>query len=156
VVQAVLSPIISTRDCLITNPGWGSCAQALVDDGLTVCTIATDGICGLGKLGKGAKDAANLAKAAKTATSAADRAAFDYATTSSKLDHIFAGKNNFDPLVQQYGSQEAVVQQFLNGIKGLTPESGTFEQQIVVGGQKVIVRGAVVDGVTKIGTAFTP
>lgn len=58
--------------------------------------------------------------------------------------------------MQQFGSREAVVQQFLNGLQGLTPESGTFEQQIVVGGQKVIVRGAVVNGVTKIGTAFTP
>ena len=63
---------------------------------------------------------------------------------------------NFDTLVQQYGSREAVIQQFLNGLKGLTPESGTFEQQIVVGGQRVIVRGAVVNDVTKIGTAFAP
>lgn len=43
----------------------------------------------------------------------------------------------------------------LGGLKELTPASGTFGQQIVVGGQKVIVRGAVVDGVTKLGTAFT-
>jgi YD repeat-containing protein len=93
---------------------------------------------------------------ANAGLSAADQSALDYATTSSKLDHIFAAKHDFDPLVQQYGSREAVVQQVLNGLKGLTPESGTFEQQIVVGGQKVIVRGAVVDGVTKIGTAFTP
>lgn len=94
--------------------------------------------------------------AADTGLSAADQSALDYATTSSKLDHIFAAKHNFDPLVQQYGSREAVVQQFLTGLKGLTPGSGTFEQQIVVGSQKVIVRGAVVNGVTKIGTAYTP
>lgn len=36
------------------------------------------------------------------------------------------------------------------------PQSGTFEEQIVVGGQKVIVRGAVVNGVTKIGATFMP
>jgi hypothetical protein len=94
--------------------------------------------------------------AAETGLSAADRPALDYATTSSKLDHIFAAKHNFDALIRQYGSREAVVQQFLKGLKGHTPKSGTFEQQIVVGGHKVIVRGAVVDGVTKIGTAFTP
>lgn len=58
--------------------------------------------------------------------------------------------------MQQFGSRQAVVQQFLNAFKGVTPEAGTFEEQIVVGGQKVIVRGAVVNGVTKIGTAFTP
>jgi hypothetical protein len=88
--------------------------------------------------------------------SAADQSSLDYATTPSKLDHIFAAKHNFGPLVEQFGSREAVVQQFLNGLKGLTPGSGTFEQQIVVGGQKIIVRGAVVNGITKIGTAFTP
>jgi hypothetical protein len=58
--------------------------------------------------------------------------------------------------VQRYGSREAVGGQFLIGLEGRTPESGTFEQEIVVGGQKVIVRGAVVNGVMKIGTAFTP
>jgi hypothetical protein len=54
------------------------------------------------------------------------------------------------------GSRDAVVKQFLNELRGRTPASGTFQEQITVGGQKVIVRGAVVDGVTKIGTAFTP
>jgi hypothetical protein len=67
-----------------------------------------------------------------------------------------AVQENIRPLVQQFGSREAVVQQFLNGLDGLTPDSGTFEEQIVVGGQKVIVRGAVINGITKIGTAFTP
>jgi hypothetical protein len=94
--------------------------------------------------------------AAEDGLSAEDQAALDYATTPSKLDHIFAAKHNFDPLVQQFGSREAVVQQFLNELKGLTPASGTFQEQIVVGGQTVIVRGAVVNGVTKIGTAYTP
>jgi hypothetical protein len=93
---------------------------------------------------------------AEAGMSAADQAAFDYATTPEKLDHIFAAKHNFDPLVQQFGSREAVVKQFLTELQGQTPTSGVFERQIVVGGQKVIVRGAVVNGVTKIGTAFTP
>lgn len=44
----------------------------------------------------------------------------------------------------------------LNGISGLTPESGTFEVTTEIGGQDVVVRGAVVNGVAKIGTAFTP
>jgi hypothetical protein len=114
-----------------------------------------------GHVGRGLLDV--LGPAAITADSgedagvtSADQSALDYATTPSKLDHIFAEKHNFDLLVQQFGSREAVDQQFLNALKGVTPESGTFEEQIVVGGQKVIVRGAVVNGVTKIGTAFTP
>jgi RHS repeat-associated protein len=88
--------------------------------------------------------------------SAADRAAFDYATAANKLDHIFAAKHNLDPLVQQFGSRQAAVREILNALKGLTPASGTFEETVAVGGQDVVVRGAVVDGVVKIGTAFTP
>ncbi|HXO11822.1 MAG TPA: hypothetical protein VN871_05600 [Mycobacterium sp.] len=112
----------------------------------------TDGAEGL-DIGALTEEAGAAAEEGPTAT---DQAATDYASTPSKLDHIFAAKHNFDTLVQQFGSREAVVQQFLNALKGLTPQSGTFEEQIVVGGQKVMVRGAVVDGVTKIGTAFTP
>ena len=82
--------------------------------------------------------------------------ALAYATRAEKLDHIFVPRHNLDPLVQQLGSREAVVQQMVNSVKGLTPASGTFEIPVTIGGQTVVVRGAVVNGVTKIGTAFTP
>jgi RHS repeat-associated protein len=120
--------------------------------------IIGSALCGIELKGAGGTicDLAAEEGVAEEGVTAADQSALDYATTPSKLDHIFAAKHNFDPLVQQFGSREAVVQQFLNSLKGLTPESGTFEEQIVVGGQKVVVRGAVVNGVTKIGTAFTP
>jgi hypothetical protein len=52
---------------------------------------------------------ANLASAtgvaAETGISAADKAVLDYATSSAKLDHIFAAKHNFHPLVQQVRQQ---------------------------------------------------
>jgi RHS repeat-associated protein len=128
--------------------------------GIVTGAIATTVItAGAGESAAAARTATGAAQraatVAETGGSAADKAAYDYATSTAKLNHVFADKHNFDPLVQQFGSREAVAQQFLNGLKGLTPASGTFEQQIVVGGQKVMVRGAVVDGVTKIGTAFT-
>jgi hypothetical protein len=44
----------------------------------------------------------------------------------------------------------------LRGIKGQTPASGVFEVRTTIAGQTVVVRGAVVNGVVKIGTAFTP
>lgn len=100
------------------------------------------------------KDATKTA--ARDAERRAEKAALDYATTAAKLEHIFAAKHNFEPLVRMFGSREAVVQEFLRGLKGLTPAAGRFEREIVVGGQRVIVRGAVVDGIVKIGTAFTP
>jgi len=112
---------------------------------LTSDTAATAG--GAGRLSTTAAEAGGAG---------ADRAALDYATSSSKLDHVYAAKHNLDALVERLGSREAVIQEFLNSLRGLTPPSGTFEQQIVVGGQTVVVRGAVVDGVIKIGTAFPP
>jgi uncharacterized membrane protein YbaN (DUF454 family) len=93
---------------------------------------------------------------AASAARAADQAALDFATRSSKLDHMFVAKHKFDPLVQQFGSREAVVQQMLSALKGLTPVSGLFEETVIVGAQKVTVRGMVIDGIVKIGTAFTP
>jgi hypothetical protein len=82
--------------------------------------------------------------------------ALAYATRTEKLDHIFVPKHKLDPLLQQFGSREAVVQQMLSGVKGLTPAAGTFEIPVTISGQTVVVRGAVVDGVVKLGTAFTP
>ncbi|MTD56095.1 hypothetical protein [Amycolatopsis pithecellobii] len=144
--------ISDTIDC-VKKPTWGDCADAIL--GLASDVAVAGKLGKLGKLGE-VGDVGADAKVEETGISAADASALDYATSSAKLDHIFAGKHNFDPLVQQFGSREEVIQQFLTGLKGLTPAAGTFEQQIVVGGQKVIVRGAVVDGITKIGTAFTP
>ena len=36
------------------------------------------------------------------------------------------------------------------------PTSGVFELTSTIGGQTVVIRGAVVDGIVKLGTAFTP
>jgi Pretoxin HINT domain len=76
--------------------------------------------------------------------------------TQAKLDHIFVPKHNLGPLVAQFGSEEAVVSQMLNGVRGSVPASGTFVSTIQIGGQTVVVRGAVVNGTIRIGTAFTP
>jgi RHS repeat-associated protein len=99
--------------------------------------------------------AVRAAKARALAWFAA-RAAYKYATRAEKLDHIFVAKHNLGPLVQRFGSREAVVRQMLRGIKGQTPASGVFETRTTIAGQTVVVRGAVVNGVVKIGTAFTP
>ncbi len=82
--------------------------------------------------------------------------ALAYATRVEKLDHIFVPKHNLDALVTQLGSREAVVEQMLRGVSGRTPTAGVFELTTAIEGQAVVVRGAVVDGVVKIGTAFTP
>jgi len=78
----------------------------------------------------------------------------------SKLKHIFGqARHNLDDLVRQFGSElkafeaiqeatEAVVRN-----RGLT---GIFETSVKVGTQKITVRGKVIEGVVKIGTAFKP
>lgn len=76
----------------------------------------------------------------------------------NKINHIFGkAAHNLGGLVQQYGSraaayaalEKATTAQVLS--KGLT---GQFEEVVNVGGTNVTVRGAVVNGVVKIGTAF--
>jgi len=76
----------------------------------------------------------------------------------NKINHIFGkAKHNLGGLIQQYGSpasayaalEKATATQV--GAKGLT---GEFEEIVNVGGTNVTVRGAVVNGVVKIGTAF--
>jgi len=82
--------------------------------------------------------------------------ALAYATRAENLDHIFVPKHNLDALVTQLGSREAVVEQMLRGVSGRTPAAGVFELTTTIEGQAIVVRGAVVDGVVKIGTPFTP
>jgi len=78
----------------------------------------------------------------------------------NKINHIFGkAAHNLGGLVQQYGSpakayaalEQATTAQVV--AKGLT---GQFEEVVNVGGTNVTVRGAVVNGVVKIGTAFKP
>jgi RHS repeat-associated protein len=76
----------------------------------------------------------------------------------NKIHHIFDKPGrNLDALVEKFGSkvaalaalEEATTEQVVG--KGLT---GQFEEVVNVGGTDVTVRGAVVNGVVKIGTAF--
>jgi hypothetical protein len=76
----------------------------------------------------------------------------------NKLNHLF-GKpmHNLDPLLQQYGSQEAAynaIDQALN--TQLSGGTGNFQTIVNVGGNNVTVTGAYVNGVPRIGTAYIP
>jgi len=74
-----------------------------------------------------------------------------------KLSHVFDPKHNFGPLVETYGSEAGAMEQIVRSLdRAALPRSGLFEVTTQVGGQGVVVRGAVVDGVARIGTAFTP
>jgi hypothetical protein len=75
----------------------------------------------------------------------------------SKLHHIFGkAEHNLDPLVQRFGSQEAVAEQMYRGLQGAVPGSGRFTVTRTIGGESVVIDGAVVNGVPRIGTAYIP
>ena len=71
----------------------------------------------------------------------------------NKLSHLFdKAQHGFDPLVEQFGSREAVVEEMYRGLQGIVPEAGRFTVTRVIGGQSVVIDGAVVNGVPRIGT----
>lgn len=100
--------------------------------------------------------AANTGDDVVRALSTTERRTLDDALRPDKLDHIFDPKHNFQPLVQQFGSREAAMEQIVRSIGSPLPQAGRFEIAQSIGGQTVIIRGAVVDGIPRIGTAFTP
>ncbi|MGL5830214.1 MAG: hypothetical protein ACRC0L_11685, partial [Angustibacter sp.] len=116
-----------------------------------------------GKFFKGGKLVDEGVDAAKTGgdvlrpLSRIEASTLDDALRPAKLDHVFVPKHNFDPLVTRYGSREDAMEQIVRGLSGPDlPSAGRFEVNRVVGGQDVVIRGAVVDGTPRIGTAFTP
>ena len=79
---------------------------------------------------------------------------------ANKLKHIF-GKSvhKIDDIVKEFGSQENAFQAMQEATQAAVKSknlTGVFEVTVRVGRQDVVVRGKVIDGVAKIGTAFKP
>ncbi|MBS1910947.1 MAG: hypothetical protein JST22_03080 [Bacteroidetes bacterium] len=97
-------------------------------------------------------------KTAQTTPAEQPAAKASGAVDPNKLHHIFGkSQHNLGKLVSEFGSEakafeamqraaEVVVKQ-----KGIT---GVFEEVVQVGAQKITIRGNVVNGAVKIGTAF--
>ena len=83
----------------------------------------------------------------------------DYASSADKMAHVIdPAKHNFGNLVQAAGGRTEAMQQIVGSLSdgvGL-PESGPFVVTRTIQGEVVTIRGAVVNGVPKIGTAFIP
>lgn len=83
--------------------------------------------------------------------------AFEYANTEAKLEHVFGNaRHGFNQLVQSAGGRAAAMRKLVDSLAdgaGL-PEAGKFEVVRTIDGARVTIRGAVVDGIPKIGTAF--
>lgn len=76
----------------------------------------------------------------------------------NNVSHIMQAKHGLDGILKVAGSESNVVRRlFLSlGQQSSLPASGTFERIISVYGKQVTVRGAVVDGIPRIATAFIP
>lgn len=76
----------------------------------------------------------------------------------NKLNHIFnKDGGRLGNLVDEFGSQEQAFQAIRGSAQELVTRegiTGVFERVVRVGAQDVTVRGRVIDGVVKIGTAF--
>ena len=75
----------------------------------------------------------------------------------NKLYHIFGkAQHNLGPLVQEFGSEASAYQAMQQAAEAVVKQkgiTGVFEE-VQVGTQQITVRGNVVNGAVKIGTAF--
>jgi hypothetical protein len=78
--------------------------------------------------------------------------------------HIFGEpRHNLEPLVRQYGGEEATGQAIENAVNDafdgghlITDDKGVYEQVFDIGGNSVTVSGRVIDGMVHVGTAWIP
>jgi len=108
--------------------------------------------------GGGALGAAAKAALAGRAARAAEVASAAKGADPSKLAHIFGQeRHNLNGVVNQFGSEEKAYEAIQKATEAATTGSkGVFQTTVKVGTETVTVRGAVVDGAVKIGTAFVP
>ncbi len=78
----------------------------------------------------------------------------------NKLNHIFGqSRHNLDGVVKQFGSQEKAfnaIQQATETAARSQGLKGVFETTVKVGTENITIRGNIVDGAVKVGTAFRP
>lgn len=82
---------------------------------------------------------------------------YEKATTESKIAHVIdPKKHGFDDLVKKSGGKKEAMKRIVYslGDKSDLPKKGSFEVERNIGGETVTIRGAVVDGTPRIGTAF--
>lgn len=85
--------------------------------------------------------------------------AYDLANTPDKLEHVIdPDKHGFADLVRQSGGRPQALRKIIDslGDHNDLPASGRFEVVRDINGETVVIRGAVIDGVPRLGTAFIP
>ncbi|MFG2880725.1 polymorphic toxin-type HINT domain-containing protein [Streptomyces sp. NPDC048297] len=81
------------------------------------------------------------------------------ASTPAKLEHVIdPEKHGFADLVARSGGREQAMRRIVDSLGDVSdlPTAGRFEVGRVIDGENVTIRGAVVNGIPRIGTAFNP
>lgn len=88
------------------------------------------------------------------------REAAEATVNPNTLNHIFGqSRHKLDGLVRKFGSREKTYRAMQKALdkSGVQPDPrGVFEQVVKIKGANVTIRGAVVNGETRIATAFIP
>jgi hypothetical protein len=82
------------------------------------------------------------------------------ALSDGTLEHVFrdAAGHDFSRILAAYGGDKtAVLREILVQLQTKAPAAGVFNQiPVVINGETVLVNGAVVNGVIRIGSAWLP
>lgn len=84
---------------------------------------------------------------------------FESANTEAKLEHVIdPAKHGFGNLVQVAGGRSEAMKMIVDSLGNAAdlPQSGRFEVSRMIAGEQVTIRGAMVNCVPRIGTAFIP
>ncbi|ASU85052.1 hypothetical protein CDO52_21650 [Nocardiopsis gilva YIM 90087] len=83
--------------------------------------------------------------------------AFEKSNTPAKLEHVIdPPKHGFEDIVRNSGGREQALRRIINslGEEADLPEAGRFQVNRVIDGETVTIRGAMVNGVPRLGTAY--
>lgn len=87
------------------------------------------------------------------------KSSLDYALKDEPMKHVFDySKHNLDEFVQQSGSREQAMRKLIESVQGVPEGVYGPENALVrtIDGHTIHVRGAMIDGVFKISTAYIP
>ncbi|MFC4127244.1 hypothetical protein [Nocardia rhizosphaerae] len=101
-----------------------------------------------------AQRTADIAKAASDKL----KSSLDYALEKEAMGHVFVPKHKLDNLVKSLGGEEATMTKIIESVQGVPNGVYNASNPLVrtINGETVHIRGAMIDGVFKIGTAYIP
>ncbi|WP_327120606.1 hypothetical protein OHB12_16845 [Nocardia sp. NBC_01730] len=86
------------------------------------------------------------------------KSSLDYALDKEAMGHVFVPKHKLDGLVKSLGGEEATMRKLIESVQGVPDGVYNGANPLVrtINGQTVEIRGAMINGVFKIGTADIP